>query len=129
MSEKFVRGNDRLAKALADPERRARVDVIRTQMRQADRAHKMGLAAVRQAANLTQVELANRMGIGQAALSGLENREDLLLSTLASYLEAAGARDVMITARLGDNVVELALSSGDTENAASVATDPPTQAF
>ncbi|WP_099020937.1 helix-turn-helix domain-containing protein [Mycolicibacterium palauense] len=122
MSEDFVRGSDRLAKALADPERRARVDVIRAQMRQADRAHKMGLAAVRQAANLTQVELANRMGIGQAALSGLENREDLLLSTLASYLEAVGARDVMITARLGDNVVELALSSAD---AAPVAIEPP----
>ena len=123
MSEDFVRGNDRLAKALADPERRARVDVIRAQMRQADRAHKMGLAAVRQAANLTQVELANRMGIGQAALSGLENREDLLLSTLASYLEAVGARDVMITARLGDNVVELALSSA--ADAAPVAVEPP----
>lgn len=38
-NEGFVRGNDRLAKALADTERRARVDVIRAQMRQADRAH------------------------------------------------------------------------------------------
>lgn len=36
--EEFVRGNDRLAEALADPERRARVDVIRAQMRRADRA-------------------------------------------------------------------------------------------
>lgn len=108
MSE-FVRGNERLAQALADPDRRARVDAIREEMRQADRAHKMGLAAVRKAANLTQVELAQRMGIGQAALSGMENREDLLLSTLASYLAAAGAQDVAIVARLGENVVELPL--------------------
>ena len=41
-NEGFVRGNDRLAKALADPERRARVDVIRAQMRQSDRAHDDG---------------------------------------------------------------------------------------
>lgn len=113
MSEKkFVRGNERLAKALSDPARRTRVDAIRSEMRQADRAHKMGLAAVRKAANLTQVELAERMGIGQAALSGMENREDLLLSTLASYLAAAGAQDVVIVAKLGDNVIEMPLSPG-----------------
>lgn len=113
MTEKFTRGNGRLAKALSDPDRRARVDAIRGEMRQADRAHKMGLAAVRKAANLTQVELAQRMGIGQAALSGMENRGDLLLSTLASYLEAAGAQDVLITARIGDSIIEMPLSPGD----------------
>jgi len=111
MSETFTRGNERLAKALSDPQRRERVDAIRAQMRQADRAYKMGLATVRHAANLTQTELAQRMGVGQAALSGMENRGDLLLSTLASYLAAAGARDITITAKLGDQTVELPLPS------------------
>ncbi len=109
MSKKFMRGNARLAKMLADPETRAEVDAIVDEMGQIDRAYKMGLAAVRHAANLTQAELAQRMGIKQAALSGVENREDLLLSTLASYLEAAGARDVAITAKLGDRTIEMPL--------------------
>ncbi|MCH9668021.1 MAG: XRE family transcriptional regulator [Actinomycetia bacterium] len=104
-----MRGNARLAKMLADPETRAEVDAIVDEMGQIDRAYKMGLAAVRHAANLTQAELAQRMGIKQAALSGVENREDLLLSTLASYLEAAGARDVAITAKLGDRTIEMPL--------------------
>ena len=109
MSEKFVRGNERLTKMLADPKTGAEVDAIVEEMDQIDRAYKMGLAAVRHAANLTQAELAQRMGIKQAALSGVENREDLLLSTLASYLEAAGARDVVITAKLGDHTITMPL--------------------
>lgn len=36
MSELWVRGNDRLAKALADPEVRARVDAIVEEMDAAD---------------------------------------------------------------------------------------------
>ncbi|GAB90059.1 hypothetical protein [Gordonia rhizosphera] len=49
------------------------------------------------------------MGIKQAAVSGLEARDDLLLSTLANYLAAAGATDVTITARLGERTIEVAL--------------------
>ncbi len=109
MSDKFIRGNARLAKMLADHETRAEVGAIVDEMQQVDRAYKMGLAAVRHAANLTQSELAERMGIKQAALSGVENREDLLLSTLASYLEAAGAREVTITAKLGDRTIQMPL--------------------
>jgi len=109
MSAKFIRGDARLAEMLADTETRAEVDAIVDEMQQIDRAYKMGLAAVRHAANLTQVELAERMGIKQAALSGVENREDLLLSTMVSYLEAAGARDVTITAKLGDRTIEMPL--------------------
>ncbi|UPG70837.1 helix-turn-helix domain-containing protein [Gordonia hongkongensis] len=105
----FRRGNERIAELLADPDTAARVETIRGEMAQADRAHAMGLAAIRRAAQLTQTELAQRMGIKQAAVSGLEARDDLLLSTLANYLAAAGATDVTITARLGDRTVEVAL--------------------
>ncbi|MFW0789617.1 helix-turn-helix domain-containing protein [Gordonia sp. CPCC 205333] len=69
----------------------------------------MGLAAIRRAAKLTQTELARRMGVKQAAVSGLEGREDLLLSTLANYLAAAGATDIRISARLGERNVEVDL--------------------
>lgn len=109
MAEKFIRGNDRLAGLLKDPQTRTRVTAIRAQMDQADRGYAMGLAAVRQAAQLTQTELATRMGVKQAAVSGLEGRDDLLLSTLASYLAAAGATDVRITATLGEQSIEVAL--------------------
>jgi transcriptional regulator with XRE-family HTH domain len=56
----------------------------------------MGLAALRQAAELTQVELARRMGVTQAAISRMEQPHDLLLSTLDSYLQAIGGTARMI---------------------------------
>ncbi|MGC4932198.1 helix-turn-helix domain-containing protein [Gordonia sp. DT30] len=119
MSEKkpsaFVRGNKRLEKMLAEPDTAQRVGVIRADMAQADRAHAMGLSAIRRAAQLTQTELAQRMGIKQAAVSGLEARDDLLLSTLANYLAAAGATDIAITARLGERIVEVSLPTESEE--------------
>ena len=105
----FVRGNARLEKALADPATRKRVDAIRAEMAQADREHAMHLAAIRKAADLTQVELAERMGIKQSAVSGLEGRGDMLLSTLASYLRAAGASDARVVVTIGGREIEYAL--------------------
>jgi DNA-binding transcriptional regulator YiaG len=52
--------------------------------------HAMGLAALRQAAELTQVELAKKLGVSQAAVSRIEQPHDLLLSTLNAYLLAVG---------------------------------------
>lgn len=43
MAANYIRGNDGLAKALANPERRARIDAIGDEMDQLDRADKMGL--------------------------------------------------------------------------------------
>jgi len=51
---------------------------------------RMGFAALRKARELTQVEVAERLGIDQAGVSALENRSDLLLSTLAKYIRAMG---------------------------------------
>lgn len=66
------------------------------------------LMIVRRAAGLTQVELAKRMGSTQAVISRLENQSDLLLSTFAGYLHAAGANArVVITIR--DRDIELDL--------------------
>jgi transcriptional regulator with XRE-family HTH domain len=47
-----------------------------------DRAYAMNLAMIRKAAQLTQVEVAKRLGVGQAAVSRMESRGDMLLSTL-----------------------------------------------
>jgi transcriptional regulator with XRE-family HTH domain len=51
---------------------------------------RIGFAALRKARNQTQVELAERLGIDQAGVSAIENRSDLLLSTLAKYVRALG---------------------------------------
>ena len=59
------------------------------------------LRDIRRAAGLTQVELAARLQIDQAAISRLERREDILVSTLRSYIEALGGK-LRIDANLGD---------------------------
>ncbi len=51
---------------------------------------RMGFASLRKARKQTQVELADKLGIDQAGVSAIENRSDLLLSTLAKYVRALG---------------------------------------
>lgn len=46
------------------------------------------LAALRRSAGLTQIGLAARLGVGQAQISKVERQDDMLISTLASYLAA-----------------------------------------
>lgn len=53
---------------------------------------------IREAGELTQVEVAKRLQIGQGVVSKLERRDDMLLSTLFNYLEATGASDARIVA-------------------------------
>lgn len=49
------------------------------------------LREIRKLAGLTQEQLAERLNIGQAALSRMEKRRDILVSTLRDYLGALGA--------------------------------------
>lgn len=51
---------------------------------------RMGFGKLRQARKLTQVELAERLDVPQAAISRMERRTDLLLSTLRNYIEGMG---------------------------------------
>ncbi len=50
------------------------------------------LAELRQARARTQVEVAQIMNTQQAAVSKLERREDMYLSTLREYIEALGGQ-------------------------------------
>lgn len=93
---RFIRGNDRISELAQRPDIAGEVAQVRAEMAEADRTYAMGLAALRQAAELTQVELARRMGITQAAISRMEQPHDLLLSTLNSYLQAIGGTARMI---------------------------------
>ena len=100
----FVRGNDRLARMLARPGMQDAISAQRAKMHDADRAHAMGLAALRKAAELTQTELAQALGVSQAAVAKTEQREDLLLSTLNAYIEALGGQAHIVITFNGEEV-------------------------
>jgi DNA-binding XRE family transcriptional regulator len=53
-------------------------------------AEEMTLRQLRKARKLTQVRMAKTLGITQDSVSRLENRSDLLLSTLRKTVEAMG---------------------------------------
>lgn len=55
-------------------------------------AEEKSLQELRQAHKLTQKRMAQVLGIGQDSVSRLEQRSDLLISTLRSYVEALGGR-------------------------------------
>lgn len=108
-SEGFVRGNDRVARFLQDPDARARVDAIRADMDAEDRAYRMNLATVRKAGELTQAEIAKTLGVTQSVVSRAEKRTDMLYSTLLSYLHAAGVEDVSLSGTVGGRRIEIVL--------------------
>ena len=53
-------------------------------------AEEYSLAKLRKALKLTQVDVAKRMEKGQDAISRIEQRDDLLLSTLSGYVASLG---------------------------------------
>ena len=59
---------------------------------QALMAEELTLRDLRKALELTQVQLGTTLGIGQEQISRMEQRTDLLLSTLASYVDAMGGK-------------------------------------
>ncbi|MBS0509249.1 MAG: XRE family transcriptional regulator [Proteobacteria bacterium] len=50
----------------------------------------MQLQELRKARNVTQVEVAKAMSVEQAAVSKLERRDDMYISTLREYVKALG---------------------------------------
>lgn len=49
------------------------------------------LKSLREAVGFTQIQMANKLGIGQAAISKIEARGDVQISSLKKYVEALGA--------------------------------------
>jgi transcriptional regulator with XRE-family HTH domain len=68
------------------------------------------LAAIREASGLTQVELAAKLGVGQAAVSKTERHKHMLLGTLVSYLTAL-AVDAKIVVSVGDQTMTYPLTA------------------
>ena len=55
-------------------------------------AEERSLQELRRAHKLTQKKMAEVLGIGQDSVSRLEQRSDLLISTLRNYVEAMGGK-------------------------------------
>jgi transcriptional regulator with XRE-family HTH domain len=75
-----------------DPARRARVELRVQEALQA-----MPLDELREARELTQVQLAQVLQVSQGAVSKVERRTDMYISTLRNYVRAIGG-DLQIRA-------------------------------
>ena len=64
------------------------------------------LAQLRKDSDLTQKELAEIMQIRQAAISKIENQEDILITTLERYVKALGG-ELEVRAKFPDRDVKL----------------------
>lgn len=105
----FVRGNERVDRLLADPQLAADVAAAHADAEEMDRVYAMNLAMIRKAAQMTQVEVARKLGVGQGVVSRLERRDDMLLSTLYDYLMATGAEAAGIVVTVHGHRIELDL--------------------
>lgn len=77
---------------------------VRADMAEADHRYAENLAAIRKAAELTQVALAEQMGVPQSVVSRIERQNDMLLSTLTGYLIAAGEHPRVVITVNGQDV-------------------------
>jgi len=66
----------------------------------------MPLDELRQAREMTQAHLARILKVNQAAVSKLERRTDMYVSTLQDFVKAMGG-ELRITAQFPDGVVEI----------------------
>jgi DNA-binding transcriptional regulator YiaG len=83
------------------PEARARSEAATKKM-----IAEMPLAQLRDAQNLTQVELARRLKIDQSAVSKIEHRTDMYLSTLNEVIHAIGG-ELELTARFPNGEIHI----------------------
>ncbi len=69
------------------PERRRRVDDMKREL-----LAEMPLHELRRARALTQRDMAKKLKVNQPAVSKLEQRADVYVSSLRSYIEAVGGK-------------------------------------
>ena len=77
--------NFKLLEAKMSPESKARSEATAQQM-----ISDMALDELREALELTQVQVASMLKVNQSAVSKLERRADMYLSTLRNFIHAMG---------------------------------------
>ena len=70
----------------------------------------MTLAELRRAFSLTQDTLARTLNVKQAEISKIENRADMLMSTLRNFVQAMGG-DLEVRAVFPDRAIEISTFS------------------
>ena len=93
--------NFRELEAKMSPESRARAESKAKKM-----LAEMPLDELREARAMTQVHLAKILGVNQAAVSKLERRTDMYVSTLQGFVKAMGG-ELRITATFPEGTVEI----------------------
>jgi transcriptional regulator with XRE-family HTH domain len=78
-------------KSLADLRRERPVDNAAFEKAYRSIQLELPLSTLRQESGITQVEMAQRLGVSQAAISKFEGRGDFLCSTLFNYVQKIGA--------------------------------------
>lgn len=101
------------------PARRARIS-DRTQEIVAEVA---ALREIREALGINQSDLAERMEVAQPAISKIEGRSDMKLSTLRNYIEALGGR-LELTFQMPGRTVTMR-DFGDTKSTVAGAAPSP----
>lgn len=94
-------------------ERRERIEAHASELV----AEEMSLRELRRALGRTQVKVAKDLGIGQEAVSRLESRADMLISTLDRYIKEAGG-ELELVARFPHRKPVKLKGLGDIETAA-----------
>lgn len=85
------------------PEEKEHLSVLRRWADEDERKFLENIPAIRKAAELTQSEVAEKLGMAQAGVSRLENQGDMLLSTLGKYLEAVGEHPRLVVEINGED--------------------------
>jgi DNA-binding XRE family transcriptional regulator len=93
--------NFRELEAKMSPESRARAEAKAKKM-----LAEMPLDELREAREMTQVHLAKILGVNQAAVSKMERRADMYVSTLQDFVKAMGG-ELKIIARFPEGTVEI----------------------
>ncbi len=88
-------------KARRTPAEQKRVEKLKEELRR-----EMSLREVREALQLTQVELAKSLHLKQAAVSKIERQTDMYLSTMRRFLGALGA-ELRLVAVFPDREIDI----------------------
>ena len=78
------------------PQEKSRLTQLKRLIEEDESRYLENSPSIRKAAELTQEDVAQKLGMAQAGISRLENQGDMLLSTLGKYLEAVGKNPRLI---------------------------------